>query len=442
MVVHTGSALAKDARAQVMEFLLVNHPLDCPICDQAGECKLQDFAYEFGWPSARTPVEKTRLPKNVPFGSKVVYDAERCIKCTRCVRFTDEVSRSHELSMGERGDAEVVVMSSRGEFATPYAMNIVDICPVGALTSRDFRFESRLWFMDFTDSICTGCARGCNVVVGARGGRFLRMVPRENQAVNRWWMCDAGRLGYKFVNSPTRAHAPHVRGPDGALAPATMDEAVAEAGRALRGAGGGVLLDAGLSLEEMFLLARLAEAIGGGKAVFASRVGDDGDDFLLVDEKGANARGAEMLGLGRAAPGAKAALLAVERDANVPAAARDASGAVVALVSDLAHAPASAKVVLPLATWAEKDGLFVNVDGIVQRARRAAGVGPRDLPDPLSVLDALLAETAPDEEPWSRLAVVDAVRALPAFADARFPAVSGSPVDLPRTLGAGAGRVR
>jgi NADH-quinone oxidoreductase subunit G len=443
MVVHTTSAVAKDARAQVMEFLLVNHPLDCPICDQAGECRLQDFAYEFGWPTARTPVEKTRLPKNVPFGETVVYDAERCIKCTRCVRFTDEVSRSHELSMGNRGDAEIVVMTSRGEFSTPYALNIVDLCPVGALTSRDFRFESRLWFMDFTDSICTGCARGCNVVIGGRGGRFLRMTPRENQAVNRWWMCDPGRLGYKFVNSPTRAHSPHVRGADGVLAPAPMDVALAEAGRALRGAPGGVLLDAGLSLEEMFLLSRLAEALGaGGKAVYASTVGDDGDDFLLVNEKGANQRGAEALGLARAAAGAKASVLAVERDGNVPAALRDACGAVVALVSDLAHAPASAKVVLPLATWAEKDGLFVNVDGIVQRVRRAAGVGPRDLPDPLAVLEGLLFEASPDEEPWGRLAVVDALRALPAFESTRFPRVAESPADLPRSLGAPAGRTR
>jgi NADH-quinone oxidoreductase subunit G len=153
---------------------------------------------------SRATTEKTHLPKNVPFGAKIVYDGERCIKCTRCVRFTDEITQTHELSMGARGDKELVIMTSKGEFTTPYAMNIIDLCPVGALTSKDFRFESRVWFMDFTESICTGCARGCNVTVGARGGRVLRMTPRENQDVNRWWMCDAGRLGYGHANAPTR----------------------------------------------------------------------------------------------------------------------------------------------------------------------------------------------------------------------------------------------
>jgi NADH-quinone oxidoreductase subunit G len=423
-----------------MEMLLVNHPLDCPICDQAGECKLQDFAYEFGWPSSRSPVEKTHQRKNVPFGKNVVYDGERCIKCTRCVRFTDEVSRSHELSMGYRGDKEEVVMTSRGEFSTPYSMNVVDLCPVGALTSRDFRFESRLWFMEFTDSICTGCARGCNVVVGARGGRFLRMVPRENQAVTRWWMCDAGRLGYGFVNSPTRAGSAHVRGTDGALAPVALDEGVAAAATALRRTKGGVLADAGLSLEELWLLARLAEKAGGPIA-FSSHVGDDGDDFLVVDEKGANRRGAERLGIARAAAGATAAVLVVERDRNVPAAARDASGAVVAIVADLAHVPASAKVVLPLATWAEKDGLFVNEDGIVQPVRRASGVGPRDLPQPGAMLEALLAELDPEHAPTGREGVVAAIRALPAFEGVPFPAFR-TVAPPPRSVAAPAGRTR
>jgi NADH-quinone oxidoreductase subunit G len=443
MVVKTVSDVAKEARASVMEMLLVNHPLDCPICDQAGECKLQDYAYEFGWPSARTPVEKTHQRKNVPFGKDVVYDGERCIKCTRCVRFTDEVSRSHELSMGNRSDREEVLMTSRGEFATPYAMNIVDLCPVGALTSRDFRFESRLWFMDFTDSVCTGCARGCNVVIGARGGRFLRMVPRENQAVNRWWMCDPGRLGYKFVNSPTRASVAHVRGADGALAPVALDEGIVAAATALRRAKGDVVADAGLTLEELWLLGRLAGRLG-GKAAYASFVGDDGDDFLIVGEKGANARGAEMLGLARAAPGAKAALVAVERDRNVPAALRDGSGAVVALVSDLAHVPASAQVVLPLATWAEKDGFLVNVDGIVQRIRRAAGVGPRDVPQPVALLEALLSEVDPAEEPLDRDEILAAIREeVPAFRDVAFPAVRPTPPPPPpRSVAAPPGRTR
>src|SRR5205085_10230908 len=135
-------------------------------------------------------------------------------------------------SMGSRSDREEVIMTSRGEFATPYAMNVIDLCPVGALTSRDFPFESRVWLMDFTESVCTSCARGCNVTMGARGGRFLRMVPRENQDVNRWWMCDPGRLDYRHVNSPTRVVRPMVREGPKDLREATWEEAVRAAAEA------------------------------------------------------------------------------------------------------------------------------------------------------------------------------------------------------------------
>jgi NADH-quinone oxidoreductase subunit G len=281
MVVKTQSEFAKSERKGVMEFLLVNHPLDCPICDQAGECILQDYSYQLGQGRSHSTTAKTHLPKNVPFGGEIVYDAERCIKCTRCVRFTDEVTKTHELSMSSRGDEEIVIMTSKGEFDTRYAMNIVDICPVGALTSRDFRFKSRLWFMDFEPSLCTGCARGCNVMIGGRQGKFLRMEPRENPRVNRWWMCDPGRLGYRYVNSPTRLAAPRVRQEDGSWKDLPWEEAIEAAGRELSGLEGDVLLDGNLSLEEMHLASLLAGRLG-GRAFFSAALGDDGDDFLIV----------------------------------------------------------------------------------------------------------------------------------------------------------------
>jgi NADH-quinone oxidoreductase subunit G len=430
MVVHTQSALAKEARSSVMQMLLVNHPLDCPICDQAGECKLQDYAFEFGHPTAATPVGKTHGRKNVPFGSKIVYDAERCIKCTRCVRFTDEVTRTHELSMGSRSDHEEVVMTSRGEFTTPYAMNIIDLCPVGALTSKDFRFESRVWFMDFTESVCTGCARGCNVTIGSRGGRFLRMTPRENPEVNRWWMCDPGRLGFGFVNSPTRLEAPMVRRGPGASdwAPASWDEAIAAAADALRGSGrGGVLADAGLTLEELHLLGRLAAALRPGDLRYASRVGTDGDDFLVVHEKGANQRGAELLGWTRAKDPAHAAVLAVERGENVPEALRLGADAPVVLATDRRDVPPAARVAFPLATWAEKDGLVVNCDGRVQPVRRARSAGPRSLWQPFEVLEELRLAVDATAEPLGREGVLAQIRALPAFASVHVPDVSFAP---------------
>lgn len=424
MVVRTQSELATDARRATMEFLLVNHPLDCPICDQAGECSLQDYSYEIGQGESRATTSKTHAPKNVPFGAQVVYDGERCIKCTRCVRFTDEVTGTHELSMGMRSDHELVIMTSKGEFDTPYAMNIIDLCPVGALTSRDFRFQSRLWFMDFAPSVCTGCARGCNVVTGARLGRLLRLAPRENAAVNRWWMCDAGRLGYAYANAEDRLTAPRVKDEDGAWRDATWDEALAAAAQALADVQGDVLLDGGLTLEEMFLAATLADSLG-GRARFAGAVGDDGDDFLLVNEKAANARGAEALGIARADEPAPAAVLFVERDAHVPAAMREATGASVVFALAASHVPASAQVAFPFGSSAERDGVLMNVDGIAQAISSNPSAGPGDLLACIDILEELLLELKVEGfEALGREGVLAAVAALPAFANVDLPAAS------------------
>lgn len=424
MVVHTQSRLAREARQATIEFLLVDHPLDCPICDEAGECYLQEHSFGIGHGASRSTTGKTRAPKNVPFGAHVVYDAERCIQCTRCVRFTDEITKTHELSMAFRGDRQRVVMTSKGEFDTRYALNIVDLCPVGALTSRDFRFQSRPWFMDFVPSICTGCARGCNVTIGARRGRLLRLAPRENRHVNRWWMCDAGRLGYAYANAPTRLAIPRVRADDGAWRDATWDEAIHVAFLALEGVKGDVLLDGGLSLEEMEATRRLAEALG-GSAHFAGAVGDDGDDFLIVDEKAANARGAEALGLTRTTEPSSAAVLLVERDANVPAAMREATGALVVFALDTGQIPDTARVAFPLGSWAEREGVLLNVAGIAQEIRRNPSVGPPDLLPLIDVLEDLLHEMGTGHEWLGRAGLLDALRTRPAFADVDLPVPHG-----------------
>jgi len=418
--IQTESEIAKQGQEGTMEMLLVNHPLDCPICDQAGECHLQDYSYEVGQGQAISTTAKTKLPKNVPFGSKIVYDAERCIKCTLCVRFCEEVTQTNELAMSGRSDHEIVVMTNKGEFTTPYAMNIIDLCPVGALTSRDFRFKSRLWFMDFAESVCTGCARGCNVMTGGRDGTFMRMEPRENQAVNKYWMCDAGRMDYKFVNSPTRLESPLVRQADGTLAVANWEDAITAAAAALKAAPGDVLVDGGCTLEEMALAQDVAAAMG-GKAKYAAATGE-GDDFLVVAEKGANAAGAELLGLARATRASQAALLVVERDEHVSASFRDGSGAVVVLASDGAHVPDSAQVVFPFGTWSERDGLLVNCDGRVQAIARNAAVGPNNLAAPVELLEDLLGELDEGHDWRGREGIVAAIRARPGFAGIEFPA--------------------
>ena len=425
--IRTQSEKAKQARAGTMQMLLVNHPLDCPICDQAGECHLQDYSYQFGSGEAVTTTPKTHLPKNQPFGSEIVYDAERCIKCTLCVRFCEEITETSELAMGNRSDHEMVIMTSRGEFATDYSMNIVDICPVGALTSRDFRFRSRLWFMDFVPSVCTGCARGCNVTVGARGGRVMRLEPRENPDVNQWWMCDPGRLGYKFANSETRLGVPVVRNADGTWEQATWETAIRAAATVLRhdqqerGADCHVLVDGDCTLEEFHVAQSLAAALG-GEARFAAASGDDADDFLIVNEKGANTTGAEVLGLHRQQEPGPASVLVVERDENVPAALRDASGALVAFVADAAHVPDSVRVAFPHGSFAERDGFLMNIDGRIQSLKSSPEAGPAAVLPFHEVAQEVLRELDHGHEPLNRTELIAALQALPALAKATWPA--------------------
>ena len=434
--VNTDSDLAHEARADTMQMLLVNHPLDCPICDQAGECHLQDYSYQLGSGRAVTSTPKTKLPKNQPFGEQIVYDAERCIKCTLCVRFCEEITDTNELSMGQRSDHEQVIMTSAGEFTTRYSMNIVDLCLVGALTSRDFRFRSRLWFMDFVPSVCTGCARGCNVTVGARMGKVLRLEPRENQDVNQWWMCDAGRLGYKHANSATRLGVPAVRDASGAWREATFEQAIQAASAALaehrhEERPGHVLLDGGATLEEMWVARQLAAALG-GEARFAAHVGDDGDEFLVVNEKGANARGAEALGLARVknAADAGAAVLVIERDEHVPADLRAASGAVVAFVTDASHVPDSVRVAFPFGSFAERDGWLVNVGGRVQRLLGTGEAGPSAVQPFQAVAQEILLDLDAGHDVLDDAALETRLRAAPGLADLVWPPASREPAEV------------
>ena len=201
MVVHSNSPKAIHMRNAVMEFLLINHPLDCPICDEAGECKLQDYAYKYSIGKSRFDEVKNHKDKRVELGPNVMFDQERCISCSRCIRFCEEVAKDPELTFVSRGEHVTIETFPGEQLDNPYSMNVIDICPVGALTSRDFRFKARVWDMSHTDSICTGCARGCNINIWVRDNEILRLTPRENMDVNQYWMCDHGRLDtFKFVN--------------------------------------------------------------------------------------------------------------------------------------------------------------------------------------------------------------------------------------------------
>src|SRR5258705_6482288 len=246
-------------REGVLEFLLINHPLDCPICDQAGECKLQEYSVDYGKAESRFVEEKVHKPKRVDLGPRIMLDDERCILCTRCIRFTKDIVGDDALGIVNRGSYNTLTAYPGKTFDNNYTLNTVDICPVGALTSKDFRFQMRVWFLKETKSICTSCATGCNIVIGSRQDKIYRYEPRENDAVNATWMCDAGRLNYKWVGREDRLKDVLVRGQI-----STWANALGEIGEKLRKAAPGsvaIVASARQTNEELFLLKKIARKL-------------------------------------------------------------------------------------------------------------------------------------------------------------------------------------
>ena len=398
MVVDTRGPEVAKARHGVLELLLLNHPLDCPICDQAGECYLQDYAFEYGTREARTQEPRRKALKRVDIGPRVVLDQERCILCRRCVRFCREISETSELAVFNMGDRSVIDTFPDEPLTNDYSICTADICPVGALLSKDFHHKMRVWFLDETESVCPNCANGCNIKVGTARREIYRFLPRRNDAVNETWMCDAGRLGYRYVNE-NRLRVPTV-GRGAAAAARSFDEAIDEAARRLGSAARanaaqvGAIVSAHLTNEELFVLGRVvAGGLRTAQHDVVVRLGD-ADDFLIKAEKAANARGARDLGL--AAAGRAGALdLAGIRAAIEAGTIRallvtgtdvwEAWGGTAELFERLetlvviapnAHPlTARADVVIPGLTFAEKLGTFTNHAGRVQRIHRALDPG-------------------------------------------------------------------
>src|SRR5467141_1440133 len=210
MGIRTNSPLAQECRKGVMEFLLINHPFDCPICDQAGECLLQEFSVEYGRADSRFLENKVKKPKRVEIGPRVTLDEERCILCSRCIRFCQEIAQDDVLGFTDRGSHTILAIHPGKRLENNYSLNTVDICPVGALTSTDFRFKMRVWFLKETKSICTSCATGCNTLIGTREDIVYRQTPRENDDVNSCWMCDYGRLNFKYLEADNRLLEPQI----------------------------------------------------------------------------------------------------------------------------------------------------------------------------------------------------------------------------------------
>jgi NADH-quinone oxidoreductase subunit G len=400
MVVDTCSEEVAEARRGVMELLLINHPLDCPICDQAGECYLQDYSFGYGREHARTSSPRRKGLKRHPIGPRVTFDEERCILCRRCVRFTKEISKTGELRVFGLGDHSHIGTLPEEPLANDYSVCTADICPVGALLSSDFHHKRRVWFLREVESVCPSCSNGCNVKLGMFKNEIQRMVPRRNDAVNDTWMCDHGRLSYAFAQDETRVRSA-VAGSPGqengsrpALGAVAVVEEIARRIRATidaHGPGAVALIGSPhLTNEESFRLVGLRDAIGTPHLDLVVRLGA-ADDFLIKAEKAANARGARDVGVAPAAGGKDAAgivaacaageikllyvvgsgdLLSVLGEDEVLAALAKVDTLVVqdanrSTLTDRAH------VVLPGLLWAEKDGSFTNHAGRVQRIRRA-----------------------------------------------------------------------
>ena len=294
MEIYTATPAVKQMREGVLEFLLINHPLDCPICDQAGECKLQEYSVDYGKSESRFVEPKVHKPKRVDLGPRIVLDDERCILCTRCVRFTKDVVGDDALGIVNRGSYNTITAFPGKQFDNNYTLNTVDICPVGALTSKDFRFKMRVWFLKETKSVCTSCATGCNTIVGSREEVMYRYEPRENDAVNSTWMCDYGRLNYKWVNRDDRLN--EVRGSK--IEGRGWNSALKAISELLSKAPQGsvaIVASARQTNEELFLLKKLATKLG---AITDSipRTGES-DKLLLSADRNPNANGARLTGI-------------------------------------------------------------------------------------------------------------------------------------------------
>ncbi|RYZ65962.1 MAG: 2Fe-2S iron-sulfur cluster binding domain-containing protein, partial [Proteobacteria bacterium] len=256
-----------DARKAVQEFLLLNHPVDCPICDQAGECKLQDYWLDHGQYQKRMRDEPVHKPKAVSFGETIVYDAERCVMCTRCIRFMEEVAEDPVLDMRERGNLKEVIVAPNRALEGHYTFMTEHVCPVGALTTKDFRFKARVWFLRTVESICQGCATGCNshLDFDPRYNKVQRLRPRDNEAVNKYWMCDEGMLTYHAAHEG-RVTEPKIGGKPTTAALA-LDSAAGILSSAPRGSVA-VLLSAQHSLEDNWALAEVAKGALGATAFY------------------------------------------------------------------------------------------------------------------------------------------------------------------------------
>ena len=383
MEIYTETPAVKLMRQGVLEFLLINHPLDCPICDQAGECKLQEYSVDYGQSESRFAETKVHKPKRVDLGPRIVLDDERCILCTRCIRFTRDIVGDDALGIVNRGSYNTLTAYPGKVFNNNYTLNTVDLCPVGALTSKDFRFQMRVWFLKETKSVCTSCGTGCSIVMGSRGDRIYRYEPRENDAVNGSWMCDAGRLNYRWIGREDRLREVRLRGTKN-----TWATALAEISQRLSQVPIGsvaIVASARQTNEELYLLSVLARKLG-ALTDSVPRLGE-ADKLLVNADQNPNSTGALLTGMAAAPMGSNLAaiaegitsgriktLLVFGEDVTRHGLGAELLGKLETLVvSDILPnaTTALAHYLLPGCAHAEKRGSFTTVKGRVQRFWKA-----------------------------------------------------------------------
>ncbi len=381
-VVHTDSDQARKARTGVLELLLINHPLDCPICDQAGECELQDYVFQEGQPATRYSEYAKRFNPVEDFGPDVLYVPNRCILCTRCVRFMGDVAGEDVLNVSERGDRAYIGIDPSQTLDHEWAGNVVDLCPVGSLISKDFLHKARAWDLDRTASVCTGCSQGCNTTIDTRDNTVVRIRPRANLDVNRHFICDTGRMHYRWMNRGDRIDAPLIKEGSRTMA-ADWDTALGKlAGLVAKASGSVVILaSAGASTESLGLLRRLVS--GSGTAAVRIAEGKEAalagiPNLALRKERVPNGDGARMLGYSTdwkdTVKAAGSAGLVILLDVDLTDAERKSVGgakAVVVLGTLESQSLDGASLVLPVTNAAEEEGTFVNRDLRVQRYQQA-----------------------------------------------------------------------
>jgi NADH-quinone oxidoreductase subunit G len=388
MEIYTDTPAVQQMRQGVLEFLLINHPLDCPICDQAGECKLQEYSVEYGQSESRFAETKVHKPKRVDLGPRIVLDDERCILCTRCIRFTRDIVGDDALGIVNRGSYNTLTAYPGKVFDNNYTLNTVDICPVGALTSKDFRFQMRVWFLKETKSLCTSCATGCSIIIGSREEKIYRYEPRENDAVNACWMCDYGRLNYKWIGREDRLGK--VQSPKSKVQsqPEGWAAVLKEIAEKLKQAPAGsvaVIASARQTNEELYLLAKLAKTLG-TLSDSVPRMGES-DKLLLNADRNPNSNGARLTGIAaepmgsnlpKIAEGIRSGriktLIVFGEDVTRHGLGAELLGKLeTIIVSDILPNETTrlAHYLLPGCAHAEKRGTFTNTKGRVQKFMKA-----------------------------------------------------------------------